>query len=93
MISLGNGDVQWTALDTWRSAETGVEYPSRWRLQAPKIGLDVELTPLIPDQELRVGLTYWEGAVRIAGTRDGQPIDGYGYIELTGYGSGAQQAR
>lgn len=93
VISLGNGDVQWTPLDTWRSPETNVEYPARWRLQAPKIGLDVELTPLIPNQELRVGLTYWEGAVRIEGTRNGQPIDGYGYIELTGYGSGAQQSR
>lgn len=93
VVSLGNGDVQWTALDTWRSPETNIEYPSRWRMQAPKIGLDIELTPLIPDQELRVGLTYWEGAVRIEGTRNGQPIDGYGYIELTGYGSGAQQSR
>jgi predicted secreted hydrolase len=93
VISLGASDAQWTPLASWRSPHTGVEYPARWRLQAPKIGLDVELTPLIADQELRVGLTYWEGAVRVQGSRNGQPIDGYGYVELTGYGAGAQQSR
>ncbi|HEX6292197.1 MAG TPA: lipocalin-like domain-containing protein [Herpetosiphonaceae bacterium] len=90
---LQQGDVRWTPLATWRSPHTGVEYPARWRLQIPKVGLDAEVTPLIPDQELRVGLTYWEGAVRVQGTRGGQPIDGYGYVELTGYGAGAQQTR
>ena len=93
VTSLPHGDVQWTTLDTWRSPHTGISYPARWRMQVPKLGLDLELTPLIPDQELRVGLTYWEGAVRVRGTRNGQPIDGYGYVELTGYGSGAQQGR
>jgi predicted secreted hydrolase len=93
VTSLHDGDVQWTPLDTWESPHTGVRYPSRWRLQISKVGLDVELTPLIADQELRVGLTYWEGAVRVAGSRNGQPIDGYGYVELTGYGPGGQPQR
>jgi predicted secreted hydrolase len=38
------------------------------------------------DQELAFEtLPYWEGAVSIAGTRDGAPIRGEGYVELTGY--------
>lgn len=31
------------------------------------------------------GVTYWEGLVRVRGTRDGRPVTGLGYLELTGY--------
>jgi predicted secreted hydrolase len=37
------------------------------------------------DQELNTTTAYWEGASRITGTTDGQPLTGYGYVELTGY--------
>ena len=44
------------------------------------------------NQELAFGgtasvdfLDYWEGAVRISGTRAGAAISGQGYVELTGY--------
>ncbi len=44
---------------------------------------------LIPDQELDTRRStaniYWEGEVTIAGTRNGTPITGQGYVELTGY--------
>jgi predicted secreted hydrolase len=30
-------------------------------------------------------VTYWEGAIEIIGTAQGQPIHGQGYMELTGY--------
>jgi predicted secreted hydrolase len=47
------------------------------------------LTPTVPDQELMTtrstGVTYWEGSVKIQGTRQGKPITGKGYVELTGY--------
>jgi predicted secreted hydrolase len=52
--------------------------------------LDLTYTPVIPNAELdtrgTTGVTYWEGDTTIAGTRDGQPISGSGYVELTGYG-------
>jgi hypothetical protein len=32
-------------------------------------------------------VTYWEGAIRINGTRAGNPVRGTGYLELTGYGT------
>jgi hypothetical protein len=32
-----------------------------------------------------VGISYWEGSVRVRGTQRGKPITGQGYVELTGY--------
>ena len=41
--------------------------------------------PPPPSQELDVSVTYWEGAVRVSGTDEGLPIEGQGYVEMTGY--------
>jgi predicted secreted hydrolase len=30
-------------------------------------------------------VNYWEGAVEVGGTREGRPIRGRGYLEMTGY--------
>ncbi len=79
------------ATGTWTSPHTGGVYPSGWRVALPGQGLALTLTPLLRDQELvtaqSTGVAYWEGAVRITGTRDGRPITGEGYVELTGYAS------
>jgi ABC-type lipoprotein export system ATPase subunit len=42
-------------------------------------------TPLMADQELNLSFRYWEGAVRVSGTRAGSQVTGVGYVELTGY--------
>ncbi|HEU5438763.1 MAG TPA: carotenoid 1,2-hydratase [Ktedonobacterales bacterium] len=80
-----------TATGTWTSPHTGGVYPSGWSVSLPTQGLTLTLTPLLRDQELvttaSTGVAYWEGAVAISGTRDGQPIGGEGYVELTGYAS------
>jgi predicted secreted hydrolase len=78
-------DVRLTAEGLWRSPETGAEYPVEWRLELPAAGLDLRLEPWLPDQEMRVSVVYWEGAVRIHGTSRGAPVSGNGYLELTGY--------
>ncbi|MGZ5054072.1 MAG: lipocalin-like domain-containing protein [Methylobacter sp.] len=70
---------------TWQSPHSGINYPSRWRLSVPSQKLAVEIVPLINDQELNVSFRYWEGAVRIDGTKNGKAISGQGYVELTGY--------
>jgi predicted secreted hydrolase len=31
------------------------------------------------------GLSYWEGAITIDGTKRGAGINGVGYLEMTGY--------
>lgn len=72
-------------LDTWRSPTSGAQYPARWRLRLPAASLDLIVEPWIADQELDVSFIYWEGAVRLTGTRQGQPVSGVGYVELTGY--------
>jgi len=45
----------------------------------------LEITPALEDQELNLGVVYWEGSVRLKGQRSGKPVDGVGYMELTGY--------
>jgi predicted secreted hydrolase len=60
-------------------------YPAAWQIEIPAYGLSLEIAPLVQDQELRVSFTYWEGAVEISGTSSGMPVNGSGYVELTGY--------
>ena len=45
----------------------------------------------MPDQELDVSVRYWEGAVRIEGTVDGETVSGHGYVEMTGYGDAGEE--
>lgn len=82
-ISLDEIEVE--VLDRWTSPESGAEYPAEWRLRIPSEDIDLIIKPMIADQELNVSFTYWEGAVRVAGTHAGTDITGEGYVELTGY--------
>jgi hypothetical protein len=56
----------------------------------------IALTPTIPEQELdtrpTTGVTYWEGSQVVEATRDGQPLGGEAYVELTGYAFSATGA-
>lgn len=76
---LARDEVSVQAVETWTSPRGGT-YPNRWRLRVPKHDLDLEITPVVRDQELNVSVRYWEGAVDVRGTRRG-----HGYVELTGY--------
>ncbi|MEJ6571222.1 MAG: lipocalin family protein [Akkermansiaceae bacterium] len=52
-------------------------------------GIDLNLEPSFKDGELygRVSrVRYWEDVVRVTGSRNGRPLSGRGYVELTGYG-------
>lgn len=73
------------SLGSWTSPENGATYPSGWRLRIPDRGLDLTLQPQLRDQENRLSVVYWEGAVRVDGTSLGDSIGGAGYVELTGY--------
>ncbi|QSQ22464.1 carotenoid 1,2-hydratase [Pyxidicoccus parkwayensis] len=84
-VRVSREDVRIDVLDTWKSPRSGGQYPSRWRLRVDKLGLDVTVTPKLADQELPVSVRYWEGAVSLDGTREGRPLTGRGYVELTGY--------
>jgi len=84
-ISLKEHDVTIKNLDSWKSPHSKITYPSRWHLLAPAQDLDIEVVPLLNDQELNVSYRYWEGAVSVKGTKNGKPISGQGYVELAGY--------
>ncbi|HWQ11270.1 MAG TPA: lipocalin-like domain-containing protein [Roseiflexaceae bacterium] len=77
---LAHDEVRLTPEGTWRSPRSGGAYPAAWRLSVPVEGLELTVTPLLPDQELPATVVYWEGAVRVAGG-----ASGYGYLEMTGY--------
>lgn len=82
-------DVALKPLSGWASPRSGAVYPASWSLAVAPLGLTTTITPLVADQELvtekSTGVTYWEGACRVEGTRDGRPIAGRAYVEMTGY--------
>jgi predicted secreted hydrolase len=84
-VALKRHDVIIKETDHWQSPRTKIRYPSRWQLMIPSQGLAVDVVPLLNDQELNVSVRYWEGAVRITGTKQGRSISGRGYVELAGY--------
>jgi predicted secreted hydrolase len=76
-------------IGSWKSPHSGAEYPSGWQVSLPGLGYHLTLTPTLKDQEVRAQaagrVTYWEGQVRVEGTKGEQPLSGQGYVELTGY--------
>lgn len=88
---LDRGDFTTSPTGSWTSPATGVVYPSGWTVALPKQKIELTLTPSQADQELDVRKStrniYWEGEVAVAGTMDGAPVAGLGYVELTGYTS------
>jgi predicted secreted hydrolase len=75
--------------ETWTSATTRAVYPIRWRLSVPKFSIELEVQTPLSSQELtssaKLGPSYWEGAVALAGHKGRAPLAGVGYLEMTGY--------
>jgi predicted secreted hydrolase len=72
----------------WTSPRTGATYPAGWEIVIPSDAARLVVTPKLADQELvttQTGVSYWEGAVAVSGERQGTPVRGRGYAELTGY--------
>ena len=84
--NLGVGDFNLTSTKFWQSPSTKANYPVEWRLQIPRLNLELMITPRVENQELNLSVVYWEGAIKLRGQREHKPIDGVGYMELTGYG-------
>ncbi|MGR9073977.1 MAG: lipocalin-like domain-containing protein [Gammaproteobacteria bacterium] len=85
-IPLSGDEVTIKVLNRWKSPHSGITYPSRWRLQIPSRNIELDLVPLIEDQELNLRYRYWEGAVEISGKKKDMRVLGEGYVEMTGYG-------
>jgi predicted secreted hydrolase len=90
--ALGKDDIAVITLDTWKSPHSKAVYPSRWRLRVLPYALDLSILSNLANQEMHTskstGVTYWEGSVSIRGTKNAAPIQGLGYVELTGYAEG-----
>jgi predicted secreted hydrolase len=86
-LDLAEFTIQVTGL--WTSPNSRAVYPSQWSIRIPSLDLTLQVTPLMADQELRTSrstqVTYWEGAVAVAGSMQGRTMTGQGYVELTGY--------
>ena len=82
-------DFTMTPRKTWTSSATGAVYPIAWDIEIPSLGYRLEIQAAFEEQEMTTsettGISYWEGAIDIAGeSADGQ-LGGHGYLELTGY--------
>jgi predicted secreted hydrolase len=69
----------------WSSQETNAQYPVSWVISIPDARITLQVDALIKDQQNKLSIVYWEGAVNITGQDDNGQIKGMGYIELTGY--------
>jgi len=83
LTPLKAADFEIEVLDTWKSSKTGIEYPSKWQISIPKHDIELNVVPLLQDQEFLHSFIYWEGAVKVSG----EGFSGKGYVELTGYDS------
>jgi predicted secreted hydrolase len=74
---------------TWTSPETHAVYPIAWKIEIPRLGVELQASTSLASQELagttRLSPSYWEGAISLAGHRGTQPLQGVGYLEMTGY--------
>lgn len=87
-------DLIFDVRETWTAdARDRRAYPVKWRLTIPSAELVLDVEARLPDQEMNVSTTYWEGAVRVTGSAGGRPVGGVGYLEMTGYGSESIQDR
>jgi predicted secreted hydrolase len=76
--------------EIWDSPQTKAQYPLRWHISVPQVGLQCTVTTSLHNQEFtsNFGPSYWEGSVDVSGSRSGTALHGVGYLEMTGYAPG-----
>jgi predicted secreted hydrolase len=83
--------------DLWKSGVTNARYPIHWKIAVPKLGIELEAQTRLPSQELTgsalLAPSYWEGAIELNGHKMGSPVQGAGYLEMTGYDRPVQMGR
>lgn len=92
---LAREDFSITPMGYWRSPHTAATYPSDWRLEVPRVGIDVNVIPVLQDQELDTRgttmIVYWEGACAVEGRHGIETTRGRAYVELVGYDRSHEQ--
>ena len=84
-VHVANHEASLTLTRRWTSLDTGNTYPVAWIFRCEPLDLTLELKAIWKDSEVKTDVSYWEGAVRITGTRSGVPVSGTGFAELVGY--------
>lgn len=96
VVPLEAGDFVLKPGRRWSSDATKAAYPVEWRIEIPKLGMEVDCRAVLDAQELRAeltpGLHYWEGAVDYRVLQKGRALAGRGYLEMTGYAGRAMSA-
>jgi predicted secreted hydrolase len=77
-------EIQLEPTAQWRSPRTGSRYSVAWRLAIPILDLELELSPMVQDQESAGAIRLWSGAVQAMGRQGSETIGGRGRIETTG---------
>ena len=74
---------------TWTSPATHAQYPIEWKIRIPGLHVEAAIATRLPQQEIPgTGAaipSYWEGAIDAIGIKQGGPLMGSGYLEMTGY--------
>ncbi|MFA5321879.1 MAG: lipocalin-like domain-containing protein [Smithella sp.] len=85
-VMIAQDDIDIRVLDYWHSDKTDSLYPNLWEVSVRSLDLKLTLNPYIKEHEINLKpIPYWEGSVKITGTLKDTPVQGEGYVELTGY--------
>ncbi|MBE3638456.1 lipocalin-like domain-containing protein [Mangrovicoccus algicola] len=76
--AIADGAIELAPLDWTRIGERRL--PTSWRIRIPSRGLQIETRPVNAHAWMGTGIPYWEGPVRVTGSRSG-----IGYLEMTGH--------
>lgn len=69
----------------WTSPKTKAKYVLSWRIEIPSKNINLEVKPLIKNQELIFGtINYWEGPLTVKGIFNNKKVKGVGFLELVG---------
>ena len=79
VVALDAAQIKLQAL-AWSAQKNGQQVPTRWRVQVPEHGVDVQVDAVEPQAWMQTRFPYWEGPVRLNGSAGGR-----GYLEMTGY--------
>lgn len=94
--SLKSDEFAMQTLARWTSPASGGNYPVQWRVKIPGRQIELEAKAAMDNQEFQaaqsIGVTYWKGLIDVSGKRNGQPISGKGFLEMTGYAGKAMGA-
>lgn len=87
---LDHGDIELIPTSWWSSEKTGRRYATTWKVIVKSENLELDLKADFSEQELRIkfplpglSIDYWEGMCTATGNKNGKPVRGQAYLEMT----------